>query len=123
MNGEVTDYVAGQWLKIFTPAWFSLHTSNPAVDGFAESEVVGGSYARQSGAWTVQSARGIWLATKLVWLGLPATRLTHVGVWNLPYNGQLLSFNELPAPGHDVAQGASFQLDPYTYAISIGIAA
>jgi len=121
MNGEVTDYVAGLWLKAFTPCWWSLHTADPGHDGSVQSELIGGSYARQSAAFTTVDARTIWLATKLTWPGLPAARVTHVGVWDALYNGHLLTFAALPAPGKDVAQGGAITLDPHTYAISIGL--
>lgn len=121
MNGQVTDYVAGNWLKDFTPAWFSLHVADPGRAGNIHSEVVGGSYKRLSGAFTPYDARTIWLNVVLTWTGLPAVLITHVGIWDKSINGHLLSSAQLPPPFPDVKQGGSFSLAAKTYAISIGL--
>ena len=123
IDGEVTDWLVAQWLAFFTPAWFSLHIANPTRAGDIETEVIGGSYLRMSGGFTPYDARTIWLGTNLAWTGMPAVTVTHVGVWNAQYNGQLLSSGGLPKPYAKVPQGGSFALDAYTYAVSVGLAA
>jgi hypothetical protein len=124
LNGVVSDHVAGLWLAVFTPAWFSLHTSDPYQDGPKETEVVGGSYARQQGVFgrlNPASARTIWLETNLTWRGLPEIQVTHIGVWDKDVNGNWMSACSLPGDGRKVANGASFVLGANTYAIQIGI--
>lgn len=121
MNGQVTDYVAGLWLKAFTPAWFSLHVADPGSAGDVHSEMVGGSYKRMSGAFAAVDARTIWLNVQILWSGLPAATLTHVGIWDHEVNGKMLSSAQLPPPFPDIRQGGSFSLAARTYAISIGL--
>lgn len=121
MNGMVTDYVAGLWLKQFTPAWFSLHVADPGRAGDIHSEAVGGSYKRLSGAFTAADARTIWLGVKLTWTGLPALVLTHIGIWDHSVKGKMLSCAQLPPPFPSIKQGGSFSLAAKTYAISIGL--
>jgi hypothetical protein len=123
MDGDVTDWLVAQWLGSFTPAWFSLHVANPTRAGDIESEVVGGSYTRLTGGFTAYDARTIWLGTPLLWTGMPAVTPTYVGVWNEQFNGQMLASGSLPQPYPIVASGASFALDAYTFAISVGLAA
>jgi hypothetical protein len=123
MDGEVTDWLVAQWLKSFTPAWFSLHVANPGRAGDIHTEVIGGSYQRMSGAFTSYDVRTVWLAVKLLWTGMPAVVLTHVGVWDLQFNGHLLASGGLPPPFPSVPQGGSFALDAHTFAVSIGLAA
>jgi hypothetical protein len=120
-NGDISDWLVAKWLTDFTPAWFSLHIANPGRAGDIQTEVVGGSYQRMSGAFTSFDARTIWLATKLLWTGMPACILTYVGCWDNEYNGHLLSSGALPPPFPNVPQGGSFALDAHTFAVSVGL--
>ena len=85
--------------------------------------MVGGSYSRLSGALSAFDARTVWLASDLIWNGLPNIVPTHIGIWDAQFNGHLLSYGGLPLPYPNVPQGGSFELAANTYAISVGLAA
>src|SRR5215831_4340750 len=98
MNGWVTDYVAGLWLAEFDTAWFSLHVQDPGRSGALESEAVGGSYKRMLGVFSSVDARTIWLDQAILWTGLPALIISHIGVWDAERNGHMTSAALLPPP-------------------------
>jgi hypothetical protein len=123
MNGLITDYVAKNWLATFlSNTWMALFTADPQTSGAIQSEVVGGAYKRLPVTFEHHAdSRIVWMTTKLVWTGMPAVVLSHVGVCDAHVNGNLLSASLLPPPYPVVRQGSSFILDQYTYAISIGL--
>lgn len=119
MNGEVSDYTALQWLALFETAYMSLHSADPIRSG-VNSEVQGGSYKRLLIPWAHET-RTLWLGQKLRWTGLPMVTISHIGVWDLAHNGNLLAAAILPAPFPHVGQGGAFELDSHTMGITIGL--
>lgn len=66
-----------------TPIKMSLHTADPGTTG--ASEVVGGSYARQSGAnpmYAAASGGACALAATVSFASMPAVTVTHIGLWD-----------------------------------------
>lgn len=72
----------------FTPAtalWASLHTADPVDNG--QSEVTGGSYARQSISFSAASSKTTSQTADLNFTLMPACTVTHVGLWSASSGG------------------------------------
>lgn len=73
------------------PVFVSLHTADPGETGAAE--VAGGSYARQSVAaagWNAAASGLIDNINAIDFTGMPATTVTHVGIWDAVTVGNFL---------------------------------
>ena len=57
----------------------SLHTADPGATG--ANELTGGGYARQSATFTSASNGQTSNSATVTWTNLPASTITHVGVW------------------------------------------
>ena len=81
--------------------YISLHTANPTDANTGGTEVTGGSYARKvmtfSAAATVTSVTSAANVTDIVWVALPSTTVTHVGIYDALTGGNLLYFAPLSA--------------------------
>lgn len=75
----------------------SLHTADPGETG--ASEATGGSYARQAITFAAASNPGGTKATSadLVFTSMPASTITHVGVWDASSAGNFLVGGALAA--------------------------
>ena len=73
--------------SVATP-YISLHTADPGETG--ASEVTSGSYARQSGSFTVAAAGALDNDAILDFTSMPAVTVTHVGVWDAAVAGNFL---------------------------------
>lgn len=122
MSG-VSDWVASQWLSIFTGdgIYLALCVTDPDRSGLTNSEVVGGSYTRQPATFVHYDIRTVWLSEQVDWGGLPQCTISHIAVCNRFRNGQLLSSSLLPPPAPQVDFGSDFSLDAFTYAITVGV--
>lgn len=93
----------------YTPGTMvSLHTADPGDTG--AGEVLGGSYARQSALWSSASGGQIILANAIDFNGMPATTVTHFGVWTA--FGQFVGSGTLPSTS--VLSGDSIRLQAGT---------
>ena len=63
-----------------TPIKISLHTADPGATGASES--TGGSYARQTAGYNTASGGACALAATLNFTGMPASTVTHIGIWD-----------------------------------------
>ena len=84
-----TDYRVHLWLAEFTNVWLSLHYDNPDVAGAYASELFSGSYTRMKVSLGQPSNRGVFVISDVTFIGLPATRITHLGGWDAQFNGNL----------------------------------
>ncbi len=84
-----------------TNVYITLHTANPTDANTGGTEVTGGSYARKvmtfSAAATVTSVTSASNASDIVWVALPSTTITHVGIYDAATNGNLLYYAPLSA--------------------------
>jgi hypothetical protein len=62
------------------PIKISLHTATPGTTG--ASEATGGSYARQSAGYSAASGGACALAATLNFTSMPASTITHIGLWD-----------------------------------------
>lgn len=70
-------------------SWYaSTHTGDPGTTGASES--TGGSYARQSGSVGAASSGTVTSDADLVWTNMPASTVTHVGIWDASTTGNFL---------------------------------
>lgn len=82
-ENELLDLVASGVAYTKGPALrVSLHTGDPGESG-AANEVAGGSYARQAVAWAAASGGSISPTAPVDFDGMPATTVTHFGVWTV----------------------------------------
>lgn len=66
--------------SLTTPIKISLHTGDPGTTGANES--TGGSYARQTAGYNTASGGACALAATLNFTGMPASTVTHIGIWD-----------------------------------------
>lgn len=71
-----------------TTAYVSLHTADPGETG--ASEATGGSYARQSAAFDVAASGATANSGAINFTSMPATTITHIGVWDASSAGNFL---------------------------------
>lgn len=57
----------------------SLHTADPGTTG--ASEISGGGYARATVTFSLASNGSSSNSQQVVWTGMPASTITHCGVW------------------------------------------
>lgn len=68
--------------------YVSLHTSDPGETG--ANEVSGGGYARQSATFTTASNGATENSSTIEFTNMPATTVTHVGIWDAASAGNFL---------------------------------
>lgn len=80
-ENEILDLVAsGTAYPKLAANRMSLHTGDPGEAGTA-NEVTGGTYARQPVTWAAASGGVVHPASAVDFAGMPATTVTHFGVW------------------------------------------
>jgi hypothetical protein len=89
--------------------WMSLHSQDPVEIG--SFEIAGGSYARKQALFAAPNA-GVALTTNAQeFLNLPATNVTHVGLWGAVTGGNFLYGGALTPP-KNVAAGDNITFNP-----------
>jgi len=95
----------------YAPAaiYMSLHTADPGDTG--ASEVTGGSYARQNVTTSFAAASGGSVSSNALieWTNMPATTVTHIGVWDASTSGNFLWGGTLTA-SKTTNSGDTFQI-------------
>lgn len=95
----------------YTPVglYASLHTADPGETG--ASEVTGGSYARQdvSASFAAPSAGSVTTDAAINFTDMPATTVTHVGVWDAVTAGNFL-WGATLAASKTTNSGDTFQI-------------
>jgi hypothetical protein len=96
-----------------TTVYVSLHTADP-TDAGTGAEVSGGSYARQSCAFTAASTTsGTTTApntSAINWTNMPTATVTHVGIWDAVTTGNLLYSGALTA-SKSLTSGDNFTIN------------
>lgn len=93
----------------FTPAstlYLSLHTADPGDTG--TSEVTGGSYGRQVVTFNAAASKTTSNTSAVTFTGMPATTVTHIGIWSASTSGTFWWGGSLTA-SRTTAAGDSFQ--------------
>jgi len=85
--------------------WLSLHTTNPGPVG--GDELVGNGYRRQKADMEAFAAGAVRNTGVVVFPMLPASSVTHVGVWDAEDDGRLLWVAQLAEP-KSFAQNQTF---------------
>ena len=86
MSAYLRDKINDHWCKgaSYTPPtnlYASLHTADPGTTG--ANEVAGGSYARQlCNSWNASSGGNKTNSADILFSGMPAATVTHVGLWD-----------------------------------------
>lgn len=115
-----TDDLVNGWLQtLASTAYVSLHYDDPGLDGVGLSEISGGSYVRVQAFFTQPSNRAIWTANDIRFTGLPATQISHVGIWTVPRGGILQAYQALPKK-RIVPAGQGLVITAGQIALSIG---
>ena len=113
LENELLDAVFNAGAFSVTTPYVSLHTADPGETG--ASEVSGGSYARQAGSFSVASGGAVENDANINFTDMPATTVTHVGVWDAASAGNFLWGGALSASkttnAGDTFQIASGDLD------------
>jgi len=110
LETELLDHVfAGNSYTSPTTVYVGLFTSNPDEDG-SGTEVSGGSYARQSGSFSVSGNT----ATTTAAIEFPTATaswgtITHIGIYDASSAGNLLAYASLTA-SKAIASGDVFRI-------------
>lgn len=108
------------WLQcVADNAWVSLHYESPALMGLGRGEIFGGGYVRRQGVFSTPNARSIWTIEDVKFIGLPANRLTHFGIWSRKNKGKLRAWGSLPDQGSIIVPGGGYVLKAGKIALSI----
>jgi len=102
-------YLKGSAFTQPTNVYVSLHTGDPGTTG--ASEASGGSYARQLASSSFAAASGGSKASNanVDFTSMPATTITHAGIWDSLSGGNFLSGGALAA-SKVVNAGDTFRL-------------
>lgn len=82
----------------------SLHTADPGLTG--ANEVSGGSYARQKPTFAAPANKAKALSADVLFTGMPAVTVTHVGMWDAASSGNFLQGAPLASSPSRVAVNA-----------------
>jgi hypothetical protein len=119
MSNQFTDAVINTFLEQYGVLWLSLHYDDPGIGTYHNYEVSGGSYTRKSGTFTAPTSRTIWLDNPVLFNGLPATALTHVGFWTDQYAGTLVAVATVPNAPVSIAVNGSYSIAQNGVSLSI----
>lgn len=110
----VADYLVDKWLDAIKDptiqSYVSLHYALPPANDPKSTELTATSYTRQRTYWT-KTTRMIGNQDVLGWYNLPATAITHIGVFDGPYSSNLMFVLELTSP-YVLAPNDSYELGP-----------
>jgi len=96
----------GSGITAITP-YVSLHTADPGLTG--TSEVTGGSYARQTVAFSAASSGATANTGAVTFTDMPSATITHVGLWDSLSGGNFLYGDVLTNGSQIVNSGGSFE--------------
>jgi len=96
----------GAGVSQVTP-YVSLHTADPGLTG--ASEVGGGSYARQSVAFSAASGGSTSNTAAVRFEDMPGVTVTHVGIWDAVSGGNFLYGDALTNGAQVVNTGGAFE--------------
>jgi len=85
-------FASGQTLYV------ALHIEDPTALGDVATELAGGDYTRVSTTFTAPGSKTTANATSLIFDDLPASIVTHFGVWDSLAAGHMYVAKELPSP-------------------------
>jgi hypothetical protein len=85
---ELLDAVFNNSAYAVATPYISLHTGNPGETG--ASEAAGGSYARQAGSFGAAAAGQVANDAAISFTAMPASTITHVGIWDAVSGGNFL---------------------------------
>jgi hypothetical protein len=100
-----------------TTVYLALYTSNP-TDADSGTEVSGGSYARQTVAFSAAASGTISNSADITFTSMPAATVTHVGVRDASSAGNLLYHGSLSS-SKSVDSGDTFKISTGDLDISL----
>lgn len=100
-----TSLISNYWGNVILGAylstksvWLSLHTADPTVLGNPSTEVVGANYKRQLISFGSGGAKTVVSTNSQTFPGIPATTVTHLGLWDAQVAGNFLLSIPLSPP-------------------------
>tara|TARA_Y100000034_G_C6895337_1_gene412661 strand:- start:2170 stop:2550 length:381 start_codon:yes stop_codon:yes gene_type:complete len=100
-----------------TTVYLALYTANP-TDADSGTEVSGGSYARQTVAFSAAASGTISNSADITFTSMPAATVTHVGVRDASSAGNLLYHGSLSS-SKSVDSGDTFKISTGDLDISL----
>ncbi len=108
LGNQLLDAVFNADALTVTTVYVSLHTGDPGTTGASESTGGAGPYARLAGSFTVAAAKSLSNDAALTFNGMPASTITHVGLWDALAAGNFLAGGALTT-SRALAAGATGQ--------------
>lgn len=119
MSGNFDDHYVHKWLaEAVAKAHVSLHYESPGMNGLGRGEISGGGYTRLRISFSIPINRSTWSMEDARWTGLTKTLLTHFGIWDDPYGGNLVAYGLLPERV-GIANGQGYLIPTGQLALSI----
>lgn len=106
-RNAIVNAMRGTGITAFTP-YVSLHTADPGLTG--TSEVVGGSYARQTVTWDAPT-NGVTQngGAAVTFTNMPSATITHAGIWDSATAGNFIYGDALTNGNQVVNAGGTFE--------------
>ncbi len=117
---SLSNYLANTVLNAYfhnSGCWIGLHESDPTALGQYDTEVSGGSYARQEIDFSYAGSRTTGNTNKVIFDDMPEKVITHVAIWNAPTGGQMLAYHQLSS-SISVPEGERFTVPLNSLAIT-----
>ena len=108
LGNQVLDSIFNNDSFAVTTVYVSLHTGDPGTTGASESTGGAGPYARQAGSWTAAASKSVSNDTAINFTGMPASTVTHAGLWDAVSGGNFLAGGALTV-SRTLAAGATGQ--------------
>lgn len=108
LGNKVLDSIFNATAFSVTTVYVSLHTGDPGLTGANEASGGAGPYARQSSSWAAAAARSVSNDAAINYVGMPASTITHVGLWDAVSGGNFLAGGALTT-SRTLAAGATGQ--------------
>lgn len=110
LENELLDAVFNNGSFAVATPYVSLHTADPGETGASES--TGGSYARQVATtkFGVASAGAVSNTAAISFTNMPASTITHVGVWDAVTAGNFLWGGAITPSSKSVNAGDTVQI-------------
>jgi len=121
VSGVISTYLAQKWLTELSSGtiatYTGLHYASPPSDDPTSTELDGGSYHRIKTSWTLNNTT-ISISSTLLWVGLNATTISHIALYDSQYKGNLLAKITLASP-RIISQNGTFELSPSEMYLSL----
>ena len=118
LGNQVLDSIFNNDSFVVSTVYVSLHTGDPSTTGANEATGGSGPYARQSSSWSTAASKSVSNDVAINFLGMPASTITHVGLWDASSGGNFLAGGALTT-SRTLSAGATGQFAVGALVVSV----